>query len=104
MRGCVDLQSDHNNCGTCGNGQGLDELCCKGILTQHSTTNCAACGNLCLLNDLCCNETAQWTCIGQDKNNCGGCGHSCATDAGSLQCCGCGPLLSCSTICPACPL
>lgn len=48
--GCVDLQTDPQHCGACGNLAETDrgEACCHGTVTNLGTdTNCSACGDDC---------------------------------------------------------
>lgn len=77
---CVNLsvlQTDPNNCGSCGNVCGTGETCCAGkcVNLQSDSGNCNSCGNACGSGEDCCNGS----CLGvqKDANNCGSCGHVC---------------------------
>src|SRR3712207_5344018 len=65
-RTCVDLQSDPNNCGSCGNSCGASDKCQQGecvivLCTQPGKKYC---------NGSCID-------VQSDPNNCGSCGNSC---------------------------
>ena len=53
--GCVDFQTDPNNCGTCGNTCGADETCCSGecLDSLTDTQHCGNCGNSCGASQSC---------------------------------------------------
>ena len=104
---CVDLKSDPNNCGDCGNACQSGEACsagsceggCSGSLAQcgascvdvqTSTSNCGSCGNICTVGDVCSQGKCQGSCVGgttqcagtcvdtnTDPANCGTCGNIC---------------------------
>ena len=114
---CVDLKSDHGNCGACGNACGSDHFCsggactacshvCNGACTDFSydRANCGACGHACNTAERCdtgvcvkcpavcggaCTDTA-W-----DQFNCGACGHSCRVS----EVCFNGVCQTCSNLC-----
>ena len=60
---CVNLQSDSQNCGRCGNACPDDpnEFCCRGrcVDVGRDRQNCGACGNVCLNGYKC----AAGTCV-----------------------------------------
>lgn len=76
---CVDLSSDRNNCGACGNVcESPEDLCCDGVCTNivFDRFNCGACGNVC---------PDGWDCCGvctplDTTENCGCCGCGCLPD------------------------
>ncbi|MFO0631175.1 MAG: hypothetical protein U0325_36890, partial [Polyangiales bacterium] len=61
---CVDLASDANNCGRCGNACGAGNVCISGLCTVDCAEGQTRCGAACV--DL---MTAQ--------SNCGACGAAC---------------------------
>lgn len=64
--GCVDLQNDPNNCGSCADF--CDGSCINGACIDQ-------CGNMCTTDQTCCNGTCANT--KTDMNNCGACGSVC---------------------------
>ena len=77
---CVNLQTDAQNCGSCGKRCG-NGAACKGGKCQSSTTPCSApqirCGGQCVDPN-------------SDENHCGGCGQKCQGDLTCLNgACGC---------------
>ena len=87
-----DLQTDANNCGTCGRACGPGLGCCAGtcVSLDTSTANCGMCGRACsgsqsCLSGQCCAPTANAVCSGACVNlnthprNCGQCGRICPT-------------------------
>ena len=71
---CTDVQTDHDNCGTCGNACSDTQVCSAGACTiacapltacipdagapycaniQTDSANCGACGNVCPLGEVC---------------------------------------------------
>lgn len=105
---CVDLQTDTNNCGTCGNNCTPGDICNKGncepplclspnmlcsgvcINPNINLNNCGSCGNVCGTNMLCTNGVCKCVfgmvdCSGvcadttSDTQNCGACGVACAS-------------------------
>jgi hypothetical protein len=47
--GCVDFQTDNNNCGGCGHGCSGDQECCGAqCVPLTDPRNCGKCGNACL--------------------------------------------------------
>lgn len=65
--GCVDLQTDDNNCGNCGNA--CSALSPAGQTCQSGACACPSGDTVC--GGVCVNEQS-------DNNNCGGCGAVCA--------------------------
>lgn len=65
---CVDLQTDHGNCGACGAGCALGERCQAGVCTPSCADSLTSCGV---------GEVA--TCVDTDTDvqNCGACGTAC---------------------------
>jgi hypothetical protein len=65
---CRDLQSDRNNCGTCG-------TVCQGPIGTVGCSNgaCVCAVGLTLCSNSCVNTAF-------DRNNCGGCGVVCASN------------------------
>ncbi len=123
---CVDLNTDRNNCGTCGNycydASSGGTTCCAGQCTELQTneTHCGSCGRTCSASQACIGGTCllmpdagvpDITCrLGQtvcnrmcvslesDESNCGVCGHACS----SGQVCSDGECLTdsgCGTAC-----
>jgi len=70
---CVNLTSNNNNCGTCGN------KCAAGTSCQNGR-----CTSICTAPTIYCNST----CVDPttDKNNCGTCGHKCDYGCYGSQC------------------
>lgn len=121
---CVNLVTDRDNCGVCGNdcpagticarcrGTGcagdLVARCCRNGLINCGGTcrdpetdenNCGACGNDCGSNQTCCNGT----CVNRRTNaaNCGVCGNACAA---GTQCSACqGPNCAGKAVARCCP-
>lgn len=101
--GCVDLQTDSRNCGSCGNACAARQVCQGGrcvcpsplnqcgadcVDTRSDPRNCGSCGRACAPNESCaagscvCASPSQvcgGVCINtsSDSNNCGGCGRRC---------------------------
>lgn len=65
---CVDLQTNHEDCGTCGHSCLTGESCDSGICHPTCSSGLSACGN----PPVCSN-------LQNDEQNCGTCGHSCPT-------------------------
>lgn len=64
---CVDLFSDHANCGSCGNECALQETCIGGLCTLECPPDAEICSNQCVDLD-------------SDHDNCGSCGRACGAD------------------------
>ena len=67
--GCVDLQNDPNNCGSCASF--CDGNCINGVCVDP-------CGNMCATDQTCCGGTCTNTT--SDMNNCGACGSICDSE------------------------
>src|ERR1051326_8917501 len=54
---CLDLKTDSNNCGSCGNV--CADKCCNGqcIDTTSDNANCGACGSACMNGNSCCSAS-----------------------------------------------
>ena len=94
---CVDITSDTNNCGGCGNPCGTQD-CCAGNCTNtmgNDPSNCGGCGVTC--NGTCTNGTCQ-TQGGSCTLDQGTCSHSpCTTGAALVD--GCDPELVTTLVC-----
>jgi len=106
---CANLQTDANNCGSCGKHCSASEVCSAGACAPCPASraqckdqcadlgsdplNCGACGNVCAARQsciagscsacdgtLCANTCAE---LSTDAANCGACGNACAAD----ECC-----------------
>ena len=87
---CVDLDSDRNNCGTCGNACGLNEVCRDGACSADE------CEPPCTGGMRCCGGT----CVDSqsDPENCGFCGKVCdeiKSDGCTAGQCSCRGALEC---------
>jgi len=105
--GCVDLNTDDQNCGACGNACATGETCSEGVCTSPcrgdtllcggrcvdvltDSNDCGECGNVCASNEACsggyCGNCPGTMCgawcvdLGTDRNDCGSCGHACAAN------------------------
>jgi hypothetical protein len=117
--GCVDTQTDPNNCGSCGNTCVAGQACCGSgcVDTTIDTNNCGFCGNVCTggdtcqnglclpslcpdpwfscgvsyphVSDVCCLPGNQ-CCIGGRNTSCYSEGTCCVTDIGDAFICGTG--------------
>jgi hypothetical protein len=71
---CVNMTSDHDNCGACGNACSSGEFCVKGSCATVSVGG---------YTDLCASgyTSCSGTCVNtqNDKNNCGACGNKCGS-------------------------
>ena len=75
---CRDLSSDPNNCGGCGIKIDREtEICCDGVPTLIDSENCGTCGEVCGPDDVCCAESGGCADLQSDPNNCGECGNVC---------------------------
>jgi hypothetical protein len=122
---CVDLESDTNNCGQCGNVCQSNQRCfgtcqtcpsgqigCGGSCLdgQNDPNNCGACGNVCTTGP--CQSGRCTTCasgtfcpgtntcsnLQSDHDNCGTCGHACAQwEVCQSGTCACGNTLTCDS-------
>ena len=72
---CTNLQTDRQNCGTCGTTCGLREDCCGGTCRPLTTVwDCGSCGNSCQSGQDCCS----FKCTSLNTTlNCGACGNKC---------------------------
>lgn len=99
---CADLDSDPQNCGSCGNACNANGACSTGVCCPSGQTscggtcldlnsdpqNCGSCGSPCNANEICssglCCPSGQTNCSGlcvdlqSDVGNCGSCGNACA--------------------------
>jgi hypothetical protein len=115
----VDLQTDHDNCGECGNTCSWDLRCLAGscscmatvcgsicVKVDENPENCGACGNACADNQWCdhgsCTSVCEGTicdrwCTDLTTNDgaCGACGHAC----GSAESCQSGVCVCTGTMC-----
>jgi len=108
-RTCANLQTDANNCGSCGKRCTASEVCSAGACApcrasqaqckdqcadlRSDPFNCGACGNACAASESClagsCGRCEGTLCsnicveLSTDNANCGACGNVCAAD----QCC-----------------
>jgi hypothetical protein len=88
---CVDLTTDQNNCGSCGNVCAAGSTCCNGTCSdlQRDSLHCGRCDRMCGFAERCqsgvcaCPNSGEFDCAGTcrniltDRNNCGGCGLIC---------------------------
>ncbi len=76
---CIDLDTDNNHCGACGNACADGRRCCAGTCldTSADEANCGACGIVCADGHQCCDGTCLDT--SADEANCGDCGIVCAS-------------------------
>jgi hypothetical protein len=101
---CVDLSSDRNSCGACGNVcESPEDLCCDGVCTNvvFNRNDCGACGNVCAEGEDCCGER----CVPLNtRENCGCCGCGCLEVEicvnGSCQCPEPGQTVCANVCCP----
>jgi len=63
---CVDLQSDHDQCGACTTACGSEQFCAAGVCVDTCEAPLRPCGGACVD-------------FQQDGYNCGGCGRVCAS-------------------------
>ncbi len=101
---CTNLQTDSNNCGSCGNQCKNGQTCqdgacaCPGGKPLNSLQNCGTCGRTCTAPSggtaSCANGSCNWVCNSgsgysnctghsctntqSDRNNCGSCGYICS--------------------------
>ena len=99
----VDVQTDHANCGACGNFCAWDLQCVAGACTCMATVcgdicvevdnnpeNCGACGHACSANQWCDHGSCTSVCAGSicdgwctdltsNEDACGACGHRCGS-------------------------
>jgi hypothetical protein len=80
---CFDLNTNHENCGVCGHACPLGGDCVSGMCDCGART---LCGGRCCSTVTTCAGTC--TCLDQDRQNCGVCGHVCPTsfDGGVGSC------------------
>ena len=94
---CVDLQSDQNNCGACGNICPAGKACCSGgcVDLQSDQFNCGSCGNMCSgATFICANGTCSQCYAGQKYCQAPGRQGTCCP--AGWQCC---PVSTASIIC-----
>jgi hypothetical protein len=109
-RQCVDLQTDHNNCGACGNPCQSGEICEQGTCKAHCPNGCGACEYCdsatgtcqpeCSSTQTCCQGVCHDPCPGgqtRDPFSCGCCFDCHGKCCGPQEvCCGQG----CRPLCP----
>lgn len=78
--GCVNLQTDDNNCGSCWNACGDGVSCINGLCVD-------ACNNMCVDGQLCCNGVC--TDVMTNTFNCGSCGNACNVSGSEPTASGC---------------
>ncbi len=89
--GCVELQTNFANCGSCGFSCAEGETCCAGTCaaTNSNDANCGACGNACPSGQSCCGSVCQDS--SSDVDNCGACDNICRAGETCLNgVCSCG--------------
>lgn len=115
---CVDVQTNADNCGSCGHGCGSGQLCSNGacqcqsgfmacsgtcVNIANDPAHCGSCSNACTGSDVCDHGSCSSTCsagttlcdrscasLSSDASNCGSCGHVCPAGQGcSNSQCGC---------------
>jgi Stigma-specific protein, Stig1 len=76
------LDTDANNCGSCGHQCSASQTCCGGscVDTRSSNANCNGCGKACVTGQTCCSSSCKNT--KADNGNCGSCGNVCGTLTG----------------------
>jgi len=74
--GCTDIDTDPNNCSSCGNVCPANNTCIAGVCTPNA--NCNG-GPVCTGVNQCC--AAGCTNIDTDTSNCGSCGNACGAGA-----------------------
>ena len=81
---CLDLKTDKNNCGSCGNA--CADACCNGVCvdTTSDDANCGSCGASCTGGNTCCSSSCVDT--KTDLVNCGACGASCNGTCAAGKC------------------
>jgi hypothetical protein len=110
---CVNLNTDVQNCGRCGNVCGAGLVCVGGACQCAPPTvacgtscvdlatdaaHCGSCTNACATGQSCCSSACTDTT--SDVNNCGACGHACGSGflcvAGACMPCGQSSQLCCA--------
>ncbi len=110
MSGCVDLQTDNDNCGFCGVSCGGGRNCMAGtcvcnmgtmacgnscVNLQSDSSNCGACGRNCPVNQMCVAGACSLNCAAPNRVCIAGAMMSCVNPQLDVNNCG-----ACGAVCP----